>query len=54
MQNGGMAAALSVGVLNSAVAALPAIVFSIWMNFSGSVLAGFWSRKTVADGLSED
>lgn len=54
MQNGGMAAALSVGVLNSAVAALPANVFSIWMNFSGSVLAGFWSRKTVADGLSED
>lgn len=45
MQNGGMAAALSVGVLNSAVAALPANVFSIWMNFSGSVLAGFWSRS---------
>ena len=45
MQNGGMAAALAVGVLGSAVAALPANVFSIWMNFSGSVLASFWSRK---------
>ena len=44
MQNGGMAAALAVGVLGSAVAALPANVFSIWMNFSGSVLASVWSR----------
>ena len=43
MQNGGMAGALAVGVLGSAVAALPANVFSIWMNFSGSVLASFWS-----------
>ena len=45
MQNGGMAGALATDVLKSAVAALPANVFSIWMNFSGSVLAGFWSRK---------
>ena len=45
MQNSGMAAALAVGVLGSAAAALPANVFSIWMNFSGSVLASFWSRK---------
>lgn len=45
MQNGGMAGALAVGVLGSAVAALPANVFSIWMNFSGSVLASHWSRK---------
>ena len=44
MQNGGMAGALAVGVLGSAVAALPANVFSIWMNFSGSVLASIWSR----------
>ncbi len=47
MQNGGMAGALSVSVLNSPVAALPANVFSIWMNFSGSVLAGIWSRRPV-------
>ena len=44
MQNGGMAGALAVGVLGSAVAALPANVFSIWMDFSGSILANFWSR----------
>ena len=47
MQNGGMAGALAVGVLGSAVAALPANVFSIWMNFSGSVLASFWSRRAI-------
>ena len=45
MQNSGMAGALAVGVLGSAIAALPANVFSIWMNFSGSVLASFWSKK---------
>ena len=49
MQNGGMAGALAVGVLESAVAALPANVFSIWMNFSGSVLASIWSRRQPAD-----
>ena len=43
MQNSGMAAALAVSVLGSAVAALPANVFSIWMNFSGSVLASWWN-----------
>ena len=45
MQNGGMAGALAVGVLGSEVAALPANVFSIWMNFSGSVVASIWSRR---------
>lgn len=45
MQNGGMASALAMDVLKSAVAALPANVFSIWMNFSGSLIANWWSRK---------
>jgi len=45
LQNGGMAGALSIGVLHSATAALPANVFSIWMNFSGSILANHWSRR---------
>ena len=45
MQNGGMAGALATDVLKSAVAALPANVFSIWMNFSGSILASFWSKR---------
>jgi predicted Na+-dependent transporter len=44
-----MAGALSVSVLNSPVAALPANVFSIWMNFSGSVLANWWSRRRPKD-----
>lgn len=47
MQNGGMAGALATDVLKSAVAALPANVFSIWMNFSGSLIANRWSRKEV-------
>jgi BASS family bile acid:Na+ symporter len=50
MQNGGMAGALAVGVLGSAVAALPANVFSIWMDFSGSILANFWSRHKAGGG----
>lgn len=45
MQNGGMAGALAISVLGSAVAALPANVFSVWMNFSGSVLASWWSSR---------
>lgn len=45
MQNGGMAGAIATDVLKSAVAALPANVFSIWMNFSGSLVASRWSRK---------
>ena len=49
LQNGGMAGALAIGVLGSPVAALPANVFSVWMNFSGSVLAGVWSRRPVCD-----
>ena len=48
MQNGGMAGALAVSVLNSAVAALPANVFSIWMNFSGSIVAGWWRKRPVS------
>ena len=46
MQNGGMAGALATDVLKSAVAALPANVFSIWMNFSGSLIASYWSRRS--------
>lgn len=53
MQNGGMAGALAVGVLNSAVAALPANVFSIWMNFSGSIIAGWWRKSPVRPSAGE-
>ena len=47
MQNGGMAGAIATEVLKSAVAALPANVFSIWMNFSGSLIASQWSRERI-------
>ena len=45
LQNGGMAGALAIGTLHSTVAALPANIFSIWMNFSGSILANHWNKK---------
>ena len=48
MQNGGMAGALAITVLNSPVAALPANIFSIWMNFSGSIVANYWNHRPVA------
>ena len=53
LQNGGMAGALAISVLGSAVAALPANVFSIWMNFSGSIIASIWSRRPVCREESE-
>ncbi len=45
MQNGGMAAALAVGVLHSTVAALPANAAAVWMNLSGSMLANWWNKR---------
>lgn len=47
LQNGAMASALAIDVLKSPVAALPPNVFSIWMNFSGSILADYWNRRPV-------
>ena len=49
MQNGGMAGALATDVLKSTVAALPANVFSIWMNFSGSLVANRWSKREIKE-----
>lgn len=46
MQNSGLAVALAVKYF-SAAAALPGALFSIWHNLSGSMLAGFWSRRPV-------
>lgn len=45
MQNSGLAVALAVKYF-SAGAALPGALFSIWHNLSGSLLAGFWSRRS--------
>lgn len=44
MQNSGLAAGLAVTHFTPA-AALPAAIFSVWHNVSGSLLAGFWSRR---------
>jgi BASS family bile acid:Na+ symporter len=44
MQNSGLGVALAVKYFSSA-AALPAAIFSIWHNISGSMLAGYWSRR---------
>lgn len=44
MQNSGLAVALATEHFSS-VAALPGALFSVWHNFSGSLLAGRWSRR---------
>ncbi len=44
MQNSGLAVALAIKHF-TATAALPGAIFSIWHNLSGSVLAGFWSKR---------
>jgi BASS family bile acid:Na+ symporter len=47
MQNGGMASALALKVLNSPQAALASAIFGPWQNISGSILATYWHRKPV-------
>ena len=47
MQNSGLAASLATTHFNP-VAALPAAVFSVWHNVSGSILAGYWARRPAA------
>ena len=54
MQNSGLAAALS-RLYISPLAALPAALFSVWHNLSGSLLAGFWAgRPIVGDAVAGD
>lgn len=53
MQNSGLAVALAVKYF-SAAAALPGALFSIWHNLSGSMLAGFWSRRPVCAPADRD
>ena len=47
MQNSGLAAALAT-VHFAPAAALPAAIFSVWHNVSGSLLASRWARRPVA------
>jgi BASS family bile acid:Na+ symporter len=44
MQNSGLGVALA-GTYFGALAALPAAIFSVWHNISGSALAWWWSRQ---------
>lgn len=52
MQNSGLAAGLAATHFGPA-AALPAAIFSVWHNVSGSVLASFWSRRPTTSGAQE-
>lgn len=52
MQNSGLAAALSRAYI-SPLAALPAALFSVWHNLSGSLLAGFWAGRPVRGRAAE-
>ena len=45
MQNSGLAVALAQSLFTP-LAALPGALFSIWHNITGSILAGYWARKT--------
>lgn len=51
MQNSGLAAALA-SVHFTPAAALPAAIFSVWHNVSGSLLASYWSRRSVDEDAS--
>jgi BASS family bile acid:Na+ symporter len=52
MQNGGMASGIAIDVLKSTSAALAPAIFGPWMNVSGSLLAGWWRRRPVAQAPS--
>ena len=47
MQNSGLGVALAVQHFG-ALAALPGALFSVWHNLSGSLLAAFWTRRSVS------
>lgn len=44
MENSGLAVALAVAHLDP-LAAIPGVIFSVWHNFSGSLLASYWIKK---------
>ncbi|WP_048877055.1 bile acid:sodium symporter family protein [Saccharomonospora saliphila] len=48
MQNSGLSASLATTHLTP-LAALPAALFSVWHNISGSALAGYWARRPVSE-----
>lgn len=50
MQNSGLGVALAAEYFTP-LAALPGAFFSIWHNVSGSLLAGYWARKSLQSSL---
>ena len=52
MQSSGLGAALATQCFGAA-AALPAAVFSVWHDLSGSALAARWSRRPAPGGYSK-
>ena len=44
LQNSGLAAALAIKYF-SVGAAIPGVIFSVWHNISGALLAGYWGHK---------
>ncbi len=48
MENSGLAVALAMAHLDP-MAAIPGAIFSVWHNFSGSLLAGFWSNRKLPE-----
>ena len=46
MENSGLAVALAMAHLDP-IAAIPGAIFSVWHNFSGSILAGYWSNRKI-------
>ena len=44
MENSGLAAALAIAHLDP-IAAVPAAIFSVWHNLTGSMLASYWAAK---------
>jgi BASS family bile acid:Na+ symporter len=52
LQNGGMGAALAIDVLKSSSAALGSVIFGVWMNISGSILASWWRGRPLTDEVA--
>ncbi|KAA8680129.1 bile acid:sodium symporter family protein [Clostridium sp. HV4-5-A1G] len=52
MQNSGLGVTLAMSFFSPA-AAIPAAIFSVWHNISGSALAAFWSSKEIDDKKSQ-
>ncbi|MBM7456772.1 putative Na+-dependent transporter [Oceanisphaera litoralis] len=51
LQNSGLAAALAMKFFTP-TAALPGTLFSVWHNISGSLLAGYWAKKPLAEPVA--